>query len=159
MSGFCYVCKNKFVNLNPDISRIKKTKHFQNMGLCPIAPPKGFPNVYGARLAHRPLETFGHKSFVLFLKYWFVSLTFLFLYKTKTQFPIELRFDFEKIKIPKCRCRRFSPTARGRSVPCGAFLPSPGVLRRGRDIHEPTRSSCYENVGENTDDWRTPQDI
>jgi hypothetical protein len=20
-----------------------KTKHFQNMGLCPIAPPKGFP--------------------------------------------------------------------------------------------------------------------
>lgn len=74
-------------------------------------------------------------------------------------YPIELRFDFEKIKIPKCRCRRFSPTARGRSVPCGAFLPSPGVLRRGRDIHEPTRSSCYENVGENTDDWRTPQDI
>ena len=67
--------------------------------------------------------------------------------------------DFEKIKIPKCRCRRFSPTARGRSVPCGAFLPSPGVLRRGHDIHEPTRSSCYENVGENTDDWRTPQDI
>ena len=67
--------------------------------------------------------------------------------------------DFAKIKIPKCRCRRFSPTARGRSVPCGAFLPSPGVLRRGHDIHEPTRSSCYENVGENTDDWRTPQDI
>ena len=31
------------------------------MGLCPIAPPKGFPSVYGARLAHRPLETFGRK--------------------------------------------------------------------------------------------------
>ena len=79
------------------------------------------------------------------------------LYKTKIEESGLI--DFEKIKIPKCRCRRFSPTARGRSVPCGAFLPSPGVLRRGRDIHEPTRSSCYENVGENTDDWRTPQDI
>ena len=33
---------------------------FQVM-LCPIAPPKGFPSVYGARLAHRPLETFGCK--------------------------------------------------------------------------------------------------
>ena len=38
------------------------------MGLCPIAPPKGFPSVYGARLAHRPLETFGRKYLVLFLK-------------------------------------------------------------------------------------------
>ena len=52
--------------------------------------------------------------------------------------------DFEKIKIPKCRCRRFSPTARGRSVPCGAFLPSPSVLRRGHDIHELTRVPFYE---------------
>ena len=40
------------------------------MGLCPIAPPKGFPSVYGACLAHRPLETFGCKYFILFLKYW-----------------------------------------------------------------------------------------
>ncbi len=39
------------------------------MGLCPIAPPKGFPNVYGARLAHRPLETFGRKYLGLLLKY------------------------------------------------------------------------------------------
>ena len=31
------------------------------MGLCPIAPTKG--------LSGRPLETFGHKYFVLFLKY------------------------------------------------------------------------------------------
>ena len=38
------------------------------MGLCPIALPKGFPSVYGARLAHRPLETFGRKYLVLFLK-------------------------------------------------------------------------------------------
>jgi len=29
------------------------------MEVSPIAPPKGFPNVYGACLAHRPLETFG----------------------------------------------------------------------------------------------------
>jgi hypothetical protein len=35
--------KERAVKLNPDISKIKKTKHFQNMGLCPIAPPKGFP--------------------------------------------------------------------------------------------------------------------
>jgi len=44
----------------------------------------------------------------------------------------------DRQRIPKCRCRRFSPTARGRSVPCGALLPSPGVQRRGHDIHEPT---------------------
>ena len=36
------------------------------MGLCPIAPPKGFPSVYGACLAHRPLETFGRKYLILF---------------------------------------------------------------------------------------------
>ena len=47
---------------------------FVDMGLRPIAPPKGFPNVYGARLAHRPLETFGRKYFVLFLKYRFCQL-------------------------------------------------------------------------------------
>ena len=40
-----------------------------DMGLCPIAPPKGFPSVYGTRLAHRPLETFGHKYLVFLLKY------------------------------------------------------------------------------------------
>ena len=47
-----------------------RSQDFQtvDMGLCPIAPPKGFPSVYGARLAHRPLETFGHKYFVLFGK-------------------------------------------------------------------------------------------
>ena len=44
------------------------------MGLCPIAPPKGFPSVYGACLAHRPLETFGRKYFVLLLKYRCYSL-------------------------------------------------------------------------------------
>ena len=44
------------------------------MGLCPIAPPKGFPSVYGARLAHRPLGTFGRKYFVLFLKYRYCKL-------------------------------------------------------------------------------------
>ena len=38
------------------------------MGLCPIAPPKGFPSVYGARLAHRPLETFGRKYFIVILE-------------------------------------------------------------------------------------------
>ena len=42
---------------------------FVDMGLAPSPPPKGFPSVYGARLAHRPLETFGRKYFVLFLKY------------------------------------------------------------------------------------------
>ena len=44
------------------------------MGLCPIAPPKGFPSVYGARLAHRPLETFGRKYLGLFLRYRFYEL-------------------------------------------------------------------------------------
>ena len=44
------------------------------MVLCPIAPPKGFPNVYGARLAHRPLKTFGLKYLVFFSKYQFDEL-------------------------------------------------------------------------------------
>ena len=61
-------------------------------------------------------------------------------------------------KIPKCRCRRFSPTARGRSAPCGALLPSPGVKDGGMTSMNRHPGSCYENVGENTDDWRTPQD-
>ena len=61
-------------------------------------------------------------------------------------------------KIPKCRCRRFSPTARGRSAPCGALLPSPGVKDGGMTSTNRHPGSCYENVGENTDDWRTPQD-
>ena len=45
--------------------------NFQDMGLCPIAPSKGFPNVYGARLAHRPLETFGRTSldFIRFISF------------------------------------------------------------------------------------------
>ena len=47
---------------------------FVDMGLAPSSPPKGFPSVYGARLAHRPLETFGRKYFVLFLKYRFCQL-------------------------------------------------------------------------------------
>jgi len=38
------------------------------MGLCPIAPPKGFPSVYGACLAHRPLETFGAKILIFILE-------------------------------------------------------------------------------------------
>ena len=57
------------------------------MGLCPIAPPKGFPNVYGARLAHRPLETFGRKYFVLFLNIGVVSLTAPVSKMTKAAFP------------------------------------------------------------------------
>ncbi len=70
-----------------------------------------------------------------------------FLYGEKTQ-PSCLDCAVRQ-SIPKCRCRRFSPTARGRSVPCDALLPSPGVQRRGHDIHEPTPGSCCENVGEN----------
>ena len=56
-----YPCFKQAIKLNLNQSKIK---HFQNMGLCPIAPPKGFPSVYGACLAHRPLETFGHIPFV-----------------------------------------------------------------------------------------------
>jgi len=35
------------VKLKPNISR-NNIQAFLDMGLCPIAPPKGFPNVYGA---------------------------------------------------------------------------------------------------------------
>ncbi len=55
--------KKGTVKLKPNISRSKYLS-ILDMGLCPIAPPKGFPSVYGARLAHRPLETFGHKYLV-----------------------------------------------------------------------------------------------
>ena len=144
------VQKNKTVKLNPNISRIKNSAFFRIWGFAPSPHQRAFRSPFGNLRA---------QILRIILEILVCQLDIPFLYKTKTQSPIELRFDFEKIKIPKCRCRRFSPTARGRSVPCGAFLPSPGVLRRGRDIHEPTRSSCYENVGENTDDWRTPQDI
>ena len=69
----------KAVNLKPNIYFKKQlSKHTLNMGLCPIAPPKGFPSVYGARLAHRPLETFGHKYLGLFLKYQVYELDSLF---------------------------------------------------------------------------------
>ena len=128
------------------------------MGLC-HRPTKGLSERLRRLFGASPFGNLRAQILRIILEILVCQLDIPFLYKTKTQSPIELRFDFEKIKIPKCRCRRFSPTARGRSVPCGAFLPSPSVLRRGRDIHEPTRSSCYENVGENTDDWRTPQDI
>ena len=33
------------------------------MEVCPIAPPKGFPNVYGACLAHRPFGNLRAKPF------------------------------------------------------------------------------------------------
>ena len=65
----------------------------------------------------------------------------------------------DRQKIPKCRCRRFSPTAHGRSEPCDALLPSPGVQDGGMTSTNQHPGPCYENVGENTDDWRTPQDI
>ena len=61
------------ISLNRTFQEIN-IEAFVDMGLCPIAPPKGFPSVYGARLAHRPLETFGRKYFVLFLKYRFCQL-------------------------------------------------------------------------------------
>ena len=46
------------------------------MGLCPIAPPKGFPFpiVYFCHWQQQPktsLETFGRKYLVLLLKYWY----------------------------------------------------------------------------------------
>ena len=35
------------------------------MGLCPIAPPKGFPSVYGGFCRISLLETFGRKYFII----------------------------------------------------------------------------------------------
>ena len=72
------------VKLNLTISRIK-IWHFQDMGLCPIAPPKGFPFSFVCfchwqQQPKTPLETFGRMPFVLFLKhqvYWLNSLFFI----------------------------------------------------------------------------------
>ena len=52
----------------------------------------------------------------------------------------------------------FPPTVLGRSESCDALLPSPGVKDGGMTSANQLPDSCYVNVGENTDDWRTPQD-
>ena len=62
---FC-PCFKQDVKLNLNQSKIK---HFQNMGLCPIAPPKGFPFslvcfCHWQQQPKTPLETFGHIPFV-----------------------------------------------------------------------------------------------
>ena len=60
--SFPYTLKGT-VKIKPNISRSKYLSIF-GYGALPHRPTKGFPNVYGARLAHRPLETFGLKYLV-----------------------------------------------------------------------------------------------
>ena len=48
MSGFfCYAKETVRLILNIPRNNVTKNNSFLSLGLCPNAPPKGFPNVYG----------------------------------------------------------------------------------------------------------------
>ena len=81
------------------------------MGLCPIAPPKGFPFsiVCFCHRQQQPktsLETFGCKYFILFLKYWCCYLDNPGLF-AKTKRP-ELQGRFRlRSGLYVCVCRLY----------------------------------------------------